>query len=284
MKKQFQKIGFALILLTVGLSSCINLKYVNVFSSSSLQSIQKFEEINYSFKQNCLDNCLDKKINNLDLDVKDCDCGLNERADSVTLLIYNSIRGYFDGLTSLSDNDLTSCKMDALTKSLTEGDFGSIEIGKEQAVAFSKISKILLKAFTNDYRKKKIKEYVEEANEPLKVLISFLDFNLSGNLKGKLNVQKQRIEINYFDLTKDATLSTFEKRKAVEEYYSRLSAIEEKQTELVTYSKALKKIAEGHQKLADNIETFSKKEIKDLLTQYASDIQDILSEFNKLKK
>jgi hypothetical protein len=284
MTKQFQKFGLALILLTVGLSSCVNLKHVNDFSSSSLKSIKKFEEINYTFKQNCLDNCQDKKINDLSLSAKDCDCKLNEKADSVTLLIYNSVQGYLDGLTNLSNNDLTSYKMDALTKALTEGDFGSIKIEKEQVEAYSKISKILLKAFTDEYRKKKIKEYVKDANQPIKVLITFLDFNLSANLVGKLNVQKQRIESYYFDLTKDPTLSTIEKRKAVEEYYIQLGKIEAKQKELVTYSKALKKITEGHQKLVDNIETLSKDEIKELLTQYSSDIQDIISEFNKLKK
>ena len=284
MKKQFQKFGLALILFAVGLSSCINLKQVNNFSSSSLKSIKKYEEINYSFKQNCLDNCIDKRIIDFSLNAKECDCKLNEKADSVTLLIYNSVRGYLDGLTNLSNNDLTNYKMDALTKALAEGDFGSIKIGKEQVEAYSNISKILLKAFTDGYRKKKIKEYVIAANEPIKVLIAFLDFNLSANLVGKLNVKKQRIVSYYLDLIKDATLSTFEKRKAVEEYYSQLGKIEAKQKEIVIYSKALKKIAEGHQKLVDNIETLNKVDIKELLTQYASDIQDIISEFNKLTK
>jgi len=284
MTKKIKKIGLGLILLTVGLSSCVNLKHVNDFSSSSLKSIKKYEEINYSFKQNCLDNCQDKKINDLSLSAKDCDCRLNEKADSVTLLIYNSVRGYLDGLTNLSNNELTSYKMDALTKVLTEGDFGSIKIEKEQVEAYSKISKILLKAFTDEYRKRKIKEYVLSANEPIKVLITFLDFNLSSNLIGNFRVQKNSIEEYSFELLKDSTLSKIEKRKVIEDYYSRINKIEEKEKELVTYSKALKKIAEGHQKLVDNIETLSKDEIKELLTQYASDIQDIISEFNKLKK
>ena len=213
MTKKIKKIGLGLILLTVGLSSCVNLKHVNDFSSSSLKSIKKYEEINYSFKQNCLDNCQDKKINDLSLSAKDCDCKLNEKADSVTLLIYNSVRGYLDGLTNLSNNELTSYKMDALTKVLTEGDFGSIKIEKEQVEAYSKISKILLKAFTDEYRKRKIKEYVLSANEPIKVLITFLDFNLSSNLIGNLRVQKNSIEEYSFELLKDSTLSKIEKRK-----------------------------------------------------------------------
>lgn len=284
MTKQFRKIGLALILLTLGLSSCVNLKYVNDFSSTSLKSVKKFEEINYSFKQNCLDNCLDQKINNLSLDSKSCDCKTNERADSVTLLIYNAVQGYLDGLTSLSNNDLTNYKMDAITKSLTEGDFGDVKINKDQVTAYSNISGILLRAFTDEYRKRKIKDYVVKANDPIKVLVGFLDFNLSKNLVGKLNVQKERIKSYYFDLTKDSTLSTYEKRKSVAEYYQQLRILEAKQTELLTYSKALKKIIDGHQKLVDNIDQLNGAEIKGLLTQYSSDIKDIVSEFNKIKK
>ena len=223
-------------------------------------------------------------LNDLTLKTQDCDCKLNEKADSVTLVIYNSVRGYLDGLTSLSDNDLTSYKTEAWTKVLTEGSFGSIEIEKEQVEAYSKISKILLKAFTDEYRKRKIKEYVTSANKPLKVLITFLDFNLSSNLIGNLMVQKKSVEDYSFELLKDTSLSTIEKKKVIEDYYWRINLIENKEKELLTYSKSLKKIIEGHQKLTDNIESLSKSEIKEALIQYASDIQDIISEFNKLKK
>jgi len=283
MTKPIKRIIPALILLIAGLSSCVNLKHVNDFASSSLLSVGKFEEINYSFTQNCLENCHHIKIAELNLNPNDCNCELNEKADSVTLLIYNSVRGYLDGLASLSNNDLTSYKMDALTRSLTENDFGSVIIENEQVEAYSEISKILLKSVTDGFRKKKIKEYVREANEPVKVLIGFLDFNLSSNLAGKLNVQKQRLESYYFDLSRDPDLSAFEKRKVVEEYYLKLNEIEARQDELIAYSKALRKISEGHQKLVDNIDDLNNDEIKILLTQYSGDIQGLISEFNKLK-
>jgi hypothetical protein len=174
--------------------------------------------------------------------------------------------------------------MDALTKALTEGKFGDISIEKTHVEAFSNISKILLKAFTDTYRKQKIKTYVVNSNESLIVLLKYLDFNLSDNLFGKLNVQKERIKSYYFDLTKDSTLSTYEKTRAIEEYYQQLSKIEVKQKEILAYSKAIKKISEGHQKIASNADKMSNKDIVELLTQYSSDIQDIISEIKKFKK
>jgi hypothetical protein len=284
MTKLFQIKFLSLIIVIVGLSNCANLKHVNNFSSTSLNSLEKFEDINYSFEQNCIDNCLDKKINDLALNLKDCDCQTNRIADSATFVIYNSLRAYLEGLLKISNNELTTYKMDAMNKSLKEGEFGPVKIEKNQADAYSKISKTILRAFTDGYRKKKIKDYVKEANEPFKVLIYFLDFNLSSNLVGKLNVKKKRLESTYFDLSKDETLSNYEKRKVVEEYYQKVSEIEYQQNELFLYSKALRKIAAGHQKLLDNIETLSTTKIKEELTQFSSDIKDIVSEYNKLKK
>lgn len=286
MKKHIRITFLTFLIVTLGLSSCVSLKYVHDFSSSSLQSIKKYEDIDYNFKQNCLDNCYYELIKNIDFAKNKCDCNLSENADSVTFVIYNSIRGYLSGLTSLSNDELTNYKMDNLNKSLKEGDFSSININikKEHVEAYSNISKILLKAFTDNYRASKIKEYVKEANEPIKVLIAFFQFNLEKNLNGTLNVQKEKIKIIYTDLLNDPSLSRFEKTKVLEEYLMLLAKIESKQKGILTYSKALGKIKEGHQKLFDNIESLENDEIKEQLTQYASDIQDIISEFNKLKK
>lgn len=282
MAKLLNKIS--ILFLIAGLSSCVNLKHVSDFSSSSLKSLKNFEAIDYSFKQNCLDKCLDQNIKKLMIIPQECNCEADEKADSITFVIYNAVRGYIDGLTNLSGNNLTTYRMDPLTKALTKSDLAAIKIEKPQIEAYSNISNILLNAFTNKYRKNKIKEYIKAGNEPFQVLISFLDFNLSSNLADKLNVQKLRIRDDYLKLVKDSTLSSLEKRRTIEEYYHRSDLMEAKQLTLRTYAKALKKTASGHQKLTDNIDKLNIYEIKEQLTQDASDIQDMISEFNKIAK
>ena len=283
MKQHLKQFGLA-IMTFIALSSCVNLKHVNEFSSTSLQSIKSFEELNYSFKQNCIDQCIRNNIHDLKINSESCDCKLDKVTDSITLKIYGSINGYFDGLAKLSDNDLTSYKTENLETALTEGDFGSITIEKKHVESYSKVSKILIRAFTDSYRKSKIKGYVKEANEPVKELIGFLDFNISANLNGKLDVKKTRIKADYFDLLKDNSLSTVEKRNSVREYYSEINEIENQQKKLETYSKSLNKISKGHQKLYDNIDKLSVKEIKQALFQYASEIKSIISEFKKIEE
>jgi len=284
MNRLFFKNILLLFFLVTTLTGCVNLKYVSDFSSSSLKSIRNFEEIGYSFTMNCLENCQEEKVNNLSFIALECDCQANKSADSVTLIIYNAVKGYLDGLSNLSNNSLTNYKVNVVAKSLNQQDYKSLNIEKTHVDAWLNISNILFKAFTNKYRRSKIKEYVNAGNEPLKVLTGFLDFNLSENLSGKLNVQKQRLKDYYFDLTNDTTLSTFEKRNAAADYYNRINKIEDKQKELTTYSKILKKVAGGHQKLTDNLQRLNKDEVMEQLIQYSSDIQDLITEYNKIAK
>lgn len=285
MTKEKLKIGILLLLLTAGLSSCVNSKSVNDFSSSSSKGIKKFEDINYSFKQHCIDRCQFEAIRKFEIKREtECSCDDYKKADSVTLLIYNSIKGYFDGLTNLSNNDLTDYNFDALNKSLTEGEFGDIKIDKAQVDAYSAISKILLKATTDIYRKNKIKKYVEEANAPIQILLTKFQFILQKNLQDELNFKKEKLYAYYQDMKMNNTLSEYEKGKATIDYYQQLSDINSKQQQINAFAKSLKSISEGHQKLYDNRNKMSAKELKEMMTGYASNIQDIISEFNKLKK
>ena len=283
MKKLLKQFGIALITI-IAFSSCVNLKHVNDFSSTSSESIKLFEELDYSFEQSCTDNCTTKKINELKIDSDECDCNLEKVADSITLKIYSSVNGYFEGLSKLSDNELTTYKTEDLEIALIEGDFGSITIEETQVKSYSQVSQILIRAFTDTYRKSKIKEYVKYANQAVKELINFLDFNLSSNLVGKLNVKKSRIKSDYFDLLDDNSLSTIEKRNSLKEYYSILDDIKNQQKKINSYSKSLTKISEGHQKLYDNVDKLSVKEIKQSLFQYASEIKSIISEFKKVEE
>ncbi len=259
MNRPFYKIVVPLLLFVLSIAGCVSLEQVNKFSSSSLKNIQKFEEIKGGFFQNCTNNCRFKAISDLNIDSPDCDCLADQKADQVTSVIYHALEGYLDGLNRLSKNQLTDYKLGDLSKSLKAIDYSPIKLEKDQVDAYSTISGILLKAFTDKYRKDKIKEFVNAGHQPLKELIGFLNFILSKNLYGKLNVQKQLLKESCFDLTKDTTLSTWEKRKAVEEYYLKIDEIERQQHELLTYSKTLEKITGDHQELVDS---FDKTESK----------------------
>lgn len=284
MTKAKLKTGILLVLLTAGLSSCFNLKSVNDFSSSSSEGIKKFEDISYNFNQHCIDRCQFEAIRKFEIKREtECSCDEFKKADSVTLLIYNSINGYFDGLTKLTDNELTNYNLDAVNKSLKEGDFGDIKIEKSQADAYTAISKILLRATTDIYRKNNTKKYVEAANEPIKILLTKFQFILQKNLQDELNFKKEKLYAYYQEMKMNNTLTDYEKGKATMDYYQQLADVNSKQQQINAFAKSLNSISEGHQKLYDNRDKMSTKELKVMMTGYASDIKNIVSEFNKLK-
>jgi hypothetical protein len=273
-----------IILLLLIFTSCVNLKEVNSYSSKAATGIKKFEEIGYSFTQRCFDRWQMEAIKDFDIKREtEWNCTIYKTADSIIQLLYNAINGYFDGLVSLSDNNLTYYNFDALRKALPAGEFGSIKIGEVEAKAYSKISGILLRAATDVYRQKKLTIYIEQANQPIQVLLSKLQFILQKNLVDELSFKKEKLFIYYKEMSLGTSLSAYEKGKATIDYYQQLSDINQKQKQIDAFARGLKSIGEGHQKLYDNRTKLTSKNIKQVLLQYSSDIQDVIAEFNTLK-
>ncbi len=263
-------------------NSCINLKHVGEFSETSIEGIEEFEAISPGFSEVCQQDCRQKNIRNLDIHNTDCDCGQDQKADSITRVIYNATRGYFYGLSDLSQNELTHYKTDGLTQALATGDFGPVKLNETDVKAYSDISTLLLRAFTDGFRRKKIKEYVTQAHGPLLKLLHFLELNLAGNLNGKLEVQKSSLKNFYFDFTKDKRLSDYERTKFTEDYFFRISEIDAQQKELETFAEILKDIADGHTILYNNVSNITDQEVRKELTGYGRQMNNTISSMRRM--
>jgi hypothetical protein len=284
MKKHWSVSVLALIFLLFVLAGCATLKPVNDFSSASLNGIKKFEEINYSFQQHCMERCWLEAARNFDIRRDtECDCGSYKKADNITQQIYSSLKNYFSGLANLSDNRLTDYNFKALENSLTKGDFGDISIEDEHVKAYSNLSGILLKATTDLYMSNKITKYIGEANEPVQVLLRKFQFIIQQNLEGELNFKKEKLLDYYMGMKMGNTLSDYEKGKAANDYYQQISGILAQQKQMDAFARGLNSISEGHQELYNNRNKITVRELAVRLAGYACDIQDIISEFNKLK-
>jgi hypothetical protein len=273
-------------LLSSCITGCVNLSNVHSYAEASADGIEKYQDLGYSFEQHCKDECVIDKIraHNIAIDsMMGFDCSLYHAADSATQIIYSSIKDYFNGLSDLSNDTLTSYNVDSLKTSLTSGKFGKVEINKDQADAYSGIVKVLTRAVTDSYRMSKIKEYIEQANQPIQILLDKFQFIIKSNLVGELNAKKEGYYSIYKLMVLDTGLSEYEKLTATEDYYRKLSEINAKEDGLITYSNSLKKIAEGHQKLYDNRSDMKAKEFIGIISRYTNDIHDFISAFNTLK-
>jgi hypothetical protein len=266
------------------LAGCINLKHVNEYSDHAVAGIGKFEEVDYGFSQYCRERCEWAAIDSLKiLRGLDCQCDLYRRADSVTQILYGAAAGYFDGLSRLSKNNLTRYHFDPLKKALKEEDLDVFQVKKEDVDAYTKIAAILTRSFTDLYRKRKIKDYIRSANPPVQTLLSKLVFIESENLRGLLKFKSERLFDHYRMLLKSAGMNRYEKQSAAAEYYKALHEIGATKSRIGVYSRSLKAVAKGHQKLYDNLDKISAADIKLNLTQSAGDLRDLISEFNKLR-
>ena len=265
------------------MTGCTSTKRISDYSTSALKTIEKFDELGHTFMKACKDKCYLENVRELKLSTDECQCAPEQTADNVTSALYNVIKGYYDGLVKLSANELTSYKTDALKKQLTSGTFGDVKIDKTDVDAYTKLSSVLLTAFTDGYRSKKLNSYVGEANEPIQILIRLLKINLASNLTGRIQVHRQRLQSVYFDLLQDPAASSYEKKNIIDAYHGEIDELESKISKISIFSKGLNSVAAGHQKLYDNRNKMSPKEIKVMLVQYVSDLEDVLSEFNKTK-
>ncbi|NER15264.1 hypothetical protein GWK08_17540 [Leptobacterium flavescens] len=273
-------LGLALVL-----NSCVNLRSVNSYSLKSTESLKKFEEISYSFAEHCLDRCQFESVQDFSIKrTAECDCKLYEDADKAATTIYKRLRGYFEALSALTNNELTDYSLDALKEPLTAGGFGSIEIEAADVNAASHIATILLRATTDLYRKNKTKTYVAEANADIQILLKKFNEITRSNLSGLLDFKKERLFSYYRELLVDTSLSTYEKAQAGREYYQELSAIDTQQRQIEAFARSVDRIAKGHQELYENRNKMTAKEFKELIRGYTGDLRNIISEFNALKR
>jgi hypothetical protein len=275
---------FALFLISIALlmGSCVNLRHVGEFSETSIEGIEHYEKLSPGFAEVCLEDCQQEHIRRFEIHKTDCDCAHNQKADSITRVIYEAAKGYFYGLSDLSQNELTDYRTDDFTQALSTGDFGPIQLNETDVKAYSDISTLLLRTFTDGFRRKKIKEYVAQAHGPLLKLLDFLKLNLAGNLRGKLEVQKSTIKNFYFDFVKDKTLSDYERTQFAEDYFLRISEIKAQQKALDTYAEVLREITEGHTALYNNIENMTDDEVRKELNGHGSQLIDTISSLQKI--
>lgn len=282
-RSKFPAVIFPLLSL-IAFTGCGTLSSVSDFSAASVSGIKNFEEINYSFREHCMERCTFEAVRSFEFRRDtECDCADYRKADQATQLIYNALKSYFTGLSNLSDNKYTSFNFKNLEKSLTKGDFGSVKINDEHVEACTNLTGIILRAATDLYRRNRIREYIGQANSHVQILLEKFQFIIKQNLKGELDFKKEKLFDYYMWMKMGNTLSDYEKSRAASEYYQQISVILSQQEEMETFAGSLNKIAEGHQELYDHRNKISVREVALRMAGYACDIQDIISEFNKFK-
>lgn len=268
------------------LTSCVSLKTVQDYTKTSLKTVNKFEELNYSFNSHCMDQCVQKAVTQNAINrINTCDCQVYQRADSITMVFYKTINAYFTALGDLAGNDLTTYNFKGLETALKEQylpvNRGMINITGDQVSSYSKIASLLSRAATETYRKKKLAVFIKEGNEPIKTLLTAFAQILTQHLAAEIPFKQERLHKFYNEIVLDETSSIFERRNATREYYNEMAASNAKKQLIETFAKSLQKVANGHETLTKT--KLTPKALQETLTPVSTDIKLLIAEFNKLK-
>ena len=275
--------GLPIIALLFSLSGCISLKPVSELSDKSLKSLAIYEEMPVTYSSFCERRCqfdlIRRNVILRDTAVK-CDCSLFSDADKATTKVYKTLAAYFKSLGAISEGNLTAIETKSLNEALTEGKFGPLTIDKNTVTAYSGLGRLVTQAFTEGYRTQKIRQVIETGNPHIQVLVGLFRTSI-GNLVMELNFQKERNFALHSELLMEK-LTGYDRVKLASDYYREIDSISLRQEQLNTFSKSLTVIANGHQKLFENRNKLSVKEIQSILGGYSADLQDLIVDFKKL--
>jgi hypothetical protein len=281
MKKYFLLSGvYTCLVLMCG---CISLKPITELTGKSLTSLAIYEEVPVTYSAFCEERCQFNLIRRNQV-VRDtainCDCKLFASADAATTKVYKALTAYFKSLQEISAGKLTTYDTKALNSALVEGKFASLTIDKNTVNAYSSLGRLLMQLVTERYRRKKISSVIETGNPAVQNLLTVLQTSMA-NLVTELDFQKERNHLLYSTLLMENQTS-YDKVKIGQDYYAQINALTAKQSQLKTFSKSLGTIAAGHQKLFDNRNKITTKQLIEITAEYSATLQDLITDFKKL--
>ena len=268
-----------LLLSWISVCGCSSLSPFRVYTSSSGRGMDAIEKIDYRFVQQCEANCRDRDLAANSINRLACNCEDSKRADSVNMLMYEAVYQYISSLGKLAEPKLTNYPIKQLGSSVSNTKI--IRVSEQEIDAFNTLSDLISQAITHNYRQDKLKAYIISARVPFNTLVSALQLNFEKNLKGAIEVRKQRIRSDYYELLSHKQNTAYEKRKITEDYYQITEHLDQHIKSLGYFSAILEEIKVGHQQIYQNLDRLSSTELQNALVTQASKIDGLIELIDK---
>ncbi len=150
----------------------------------------------------------------------------------------------------------------------------------EEAEAFKKIAGIVTTVAVKRWRQDQLQNLIEQANTPIQQVLESLHRIVSDGFGGDLQTEEASIQNYYTTLTMESQ-DPAGKAALAEWKDFRLSQVHERSEAVQTYGKVLDNISQGHQRLFDQRQNLTKKEV---LQQVGNSVKDLRSLLETIKK
>ncbi|MCA9420738.1 MAG: hypothetical protein KC592_06960 [Nitrospira sp.] len=150
----------------------------------------------------------------------------------------------------------------------------------QEAKAFKKIAGMVTTVVVKRWRQHQLRELIEQSNPPIQQILRTLHRIVSDGFGGDLQTEETAIQNYYMTLTMESQ-DPAGKAALAEWKDFRLSQVHERSEAVQTYGKILDNISSGHQRLFDQRQNLTKKEV---LQQVGDSVKDLRSLLETIKK
>lgn len=255
--------------------ACLSLKEVNEYAATSVVSLNRINELNYSYSEYCRRDCEFRQMQKGEIDTfYNCVCTpIAAKADSTILLIHQTLLRYLQAVEKISNNQNFRYDVSGFAGAIQQNSL--LRLSEQQTSVITKAGNILATAATSFYRKKELKKYLEKADPVFSDLVDIFLFLLNDRLRKQL---RNDYEIRFANETQmlgnaknDKGFKQFIVKQSLDErawYTSHVAYLN-------CYVALLRKVQEGHHQLYLQRDHLKDSNVKELAKRYAADLQDI---------
>lgn len=266
--------------------SCANLEHINKYAHNSIESIDKFKEIPFSFDYYCHHYQEASLTNSIQDDIAPLpklDCGFYFKSDTALNIFNNILKVYLQGLEKLSAKDLVAYDLSNAANNLQalQGKVGW-PISESQVTATRNILATVLNGIVNHFRKKRLKEIIQGSKNDFKIVIEAYITGISAmQEEAKLALR------NYQDFYSNPLLEMSSEKALkvllVRNFHQQEDVFEKVNQSIENYLKILGKIESGYIKLSNSSNRLTADDLKTSLQQCVDDLKYLKAQIGDLK-
>jgi len=269
-------------------AACVDTSAVKRFAAVSAAAGDQFEQVAADLPASCIRQqrylALADSLITLD-DIREeaearCDAyvSLERRLTGANNVLVN----YLEALGKLAEDKIVvyDKRIDDFADTLDDSEM----FDSEKIEAVRGLATILSEAVAGEWRRKELKRAIETANYDVQILVGALGGVIENDYLRLLGVEREAAKHYYLGQIKEhgagepLTVSlVFEKWEENDD------AADDKRAAAELTVKILKKIATGHQRLFDNRDTLSSKQVRSMLVEYTAAIEDLVGDFETLR-
>jgi hypothetical protein len=262
---------FIIVVFLPFLVACVSLSEVHNYASSSVDALHKVNATVYTFQDYCKQDCELQQLRKGEISPAFI-CSCQEpaaNADSAIQKIHFTITAYLQAVAQLSNNKSFTYDVSGLTGAVEKSSL--LRLNDDQVSVATKAGNFIATAATSYYRRKKLKQYLDEADTVFRDLTETFIYLIDNRLRAQLKFEydarvpniRQMLENTSDKAMKQLLVKQFLDEKA---YFNKQNAM------IDLYVTALRSVQRGYHELYLHRDQLKDVNTRKILNRYAQDL------------